>query len=489
VERPGLVVSEQAMKEIDDTIEAELSYSRFLLRFHNRETEQRFTRQALADYTGFIRVYLVAGIALYMLFGILDMRVGGDAVRTLFFIRYGIACPMLLVVLGLSFTRYFAAWGQVALASTMISSGLGIVAMTAVMPAPFNSNYYAGLIMVVIYCGSFIRVDFIATVAISAILVLAYEFSAVVLNPIPQTLFISNNFFLLMSTAVGLLSGYIQETQTRKGYIAQQIIEAKNKTANHLLEEANKANRSKSEFLANMSHELRTPLNAIIGFSDLMDRETFGALGNLRYAEYVKLISGSGNHLLAVINDILDLAKAEANKLSLDEGDEDLVAIAGDAIDMCHPKAQERGINVRLHHSNDIIVVRSDPKLMMQLLLNLVSNAVKFSHAGGQVEVSVYVVPDQSIVITVKDDGIGIEEEDIARVIRPFEQVESSYARQHGGTGLGLPISVKLAELHGGALSIESRKGFGTTVTVTLPFQRLVAVRTRQAETAFGVAV
>ncbi len=463
------------MQELQDTVGNELAYSRFFLRFHNRETEQRFARQALADYTGFIRIYLVAGIALYMLFGILDLRVGGDAVGKLFFIRYAIACPMLLAVLALSFTRYFATYGQIALASTMISSGLGIVAMTAVMPAPFNSNYYAGLIMVVIYCGSFIRVDFIATVAISAFLVAAYEVSAGLINPIPQTLFVSNNFFLLMSTAVGLLSGYIQETQTRKGYIAQQIIETKNGITNRLLEEAKKANRSKNEFLANMSHELRTPLNAIIGFSDLMDRQIFGPIENPRYAEYAKLISGSGNHLLAIINDILDLAKAEANKLTISESDEDLVAVADEARHICGSKAQERGIEIRLRSSDEVIVARSDRKLMLQILLNLISNAVKFSHAGGRVEVAITVTPDHAIAISVKDNGIGIEQEDIARVMRPFEQVETSYARKNGGTGLGLPIAVKLAELHGGQLAIESRTGFGTTVTVTLPSQRLVS--------------
>ena len=483
------------MQEGQNPAENELVYSRLFLRFHNRETERLFTRQALADYTGFIRIYLVAGIGLYMLFGMLDMRVGGDAVGKLFLIRYAIACPMMLAVLGLSFTRHFASYGQVALASTMLSSGLGIVAMTAVMPAPFNSNYYAGLIMVVIYCGSFIRVDFITTVVISATLVAAYEISAGLINPIPPNLFLSNNFFLMMSTAVGLLSGYIQETQTRKGYIAQQVIEAKNDIANRLLEDANKANRSKSEFLANMSHELRTPLNAIIGFSELMDRETFGAIGNMRYAEYVKLISGSGRHLLAIINDILDLAKAEANKLSLSEAEEDLVAIAGDAIGMCNPKAQERDIQLRLRSSADIIVIRGDAKLMLQLLLNLISNAVKFSHAGGQIDVCVGVMADQSVVISVKDDGVGIEEENIARVMRPFEQVETSYARTNGGTGLGLPIAVKLAELHGGALSIVSRLGSGTIASVTLPADRLVLAQTRTviaamdepvAVTAFG---
>ena len=462
------------MNEASETMDNKLAYSRLLLRFRDRETERRFTRQALTDYTTFIRIYLVAGIGLYMLFGILDLRVGGDAVGTLFFIRYAIACPMLLAVLVLSFTRHFHRFGQIALASTMITSGLGVVAMTAVMPAPFNSHYYAGLIMVVIYCGSFIRVDFIATVVISLLLVAAYEISAAVINPIPAVQFLSNNFFLLMSTAVGLLSAYIQETQTRKGYIAQQVIEAKNETANRLLVEANTANRSKSEFLANMSHELRTPLNAIIGFSDLMDKETFGPIGKPQYAEYVKYISDSGNHLLATINDILDLAKADANKITLNEDNEDLIAIVAEAIYLCGSKAQEHGVRVGVTCSEGGVIARIDPKLMLQLMSNLVSNAVKFSHAKGKVEIIVRLADDRSILIQVKDEGIGIAEDDIARVVRPFEQVEASYARTNGGTGLGLPIAVKLAELHGGSLVIASQLGEGTTVTVRLPAERLI---------------
>jgi two-component system cell cycle sensor histidine kinase PleC len=340
--------------------------------------------------------------------------------------------------------------------------------------------------MVVIFCGSFLRVDFVWTVAISLFLVAAYEVTAAFINPIPGINFLSNNFFLLMSTAVGLLSAYIQETQTRKGYIAQQIIEAKNQTANRLLVESHKANRAKSEFLANMSHELRTPLNAIIGFSDLMDRQTFGPLGNPSYGEYVKIISGSGNHLLAIINDILDLAKADANKLTMVERDADLVGIAHDAAQMCEPKAQERQITIRVRSSAPAIVAHVDAKLMLQLLLNLVSNAVKFSHQDGEVVVLIDVTDGGDIRLAVKDEGIGIAKDDLPRVIRPFEQVETAYSRHNNGTGLGLPLSVKLSELHGGTLAIDSQLGAGTIVTVVLPGQRLV---TDAGEEALKIAV
>src|ERR1700722_4279250 len=421
----------------------ELAYSRLWLRFWDPEPERCFARRALRESMVFIRTYILAGIALYMAFGVLDSRLGGQAVSSMFVIRYMIVCPILMAVFAFTFTPYFEKFNQFALAFAMATAGLGVVAMTAVMPAPFNSNYYAGLIMVVIYCDSLIRVDFIASVIISVLLVLAYEVSAVVLNPLPVTDLISNNFFLTMASAVGLMSSYIQETQTRKGYIAHRTIETKNEIANTLLVEANKANHSKSEFLANMSHELRTPLNAIIGFSDIMDKETFGPVGNARYASYVKDIAGSGHHLLSIINDILDLAKAEANKLTLDDREIDLVQVVAESIRMCEPKAQQNSVSILPKSCADQVIVRADAKLMLQILLNLVSNAVKFSHEGGAVDVTVELSADRAVTVAVRNQGIGIPATDIERVLRPFEQVEDSRTRAHGGTGLGLPYAVK----------------------------------------------
>jgi two-component system cell cycle sensor histidine kinase PleC len=225
-----------------------------------------------------------------------------------------------------------------------------------------------------------------------------------------------------------------------------------------------------------MSHELRTPLNAIIGFADLMDKATFGPVGTAQYADYVRHISASGHHLLAIINDILDLAKAEANKLTMEERDVDMVDIAWDAARMVAPKGAEPQISIAVESFAPAVIVRVDPKLMLQLMLNLVSNAVKFSHPGGAVKIMIFETGDDGVAISIRDHGIGIAKENIPRILRPFEQIETSYARQHGGTGLGLPLVVKLAELHGGALSIESKLGEGTTATVTLPCDRIIAV-------------
>jgi len=221
----------------------------------------------------------------------------------------------------------------------------------------------------------------------------------------------------------------------------------------------------------------------------MMDKKTFGPVGNTRYAEYVRHISTSGNHLLAIINDILDLAKAEANKLTMDERDVDIVALAQESTKMCEPKATERNIAMSVESFAGQVTMLVDPKLMLQLLLNLVSNAVKFSHPGGMVTIAIGQAQDKSLAITVRDWGIGIAHKDVARILRPFEQVETSHARNNGGTGLGLPLSVKLTELHGGTLTIESEPGVGTAVTITLPHRRLVAVRETGASEDLRMAV
>ncbi|MDE2184111.1 MAG: HAMP domain-containing histidine kinase [Alphaproteobacteria bacterium] len=452
----------------------EYELDRLRLVFVDREQEATFTREALVSSIGFIRAYLVAGIGLYMVFGVLDALVGAQSVHLLWIIRYGVVSPILIGVLVLTFYPVFFRVGQAALACTMLTSGFGIIVMTAIMAPPLNAMYYAGLIMVVIYCSSLIRLQVYISAAISAVLVTAYQLVALWINPLPLRIFVSNDFFLLMATAVGLFSAYIQELYMRRSYAAQKIIEAKNKTLNVLLVEADKANKSKSEFLANMSHELRTPLNAIIGFSDMLKKQLLGPLGNSKYNEYVTDINESGLHLLAIINDILDLAKAEAGKLELKIEECDLGACLDDCIRMCRGRAENNSVELSMVEPVSPVHVLVDRRLIFQAVLNLVSNAIKFTPAGGSVELSLGYSHQEGVLIYVRDTGIGIAPEDIERVLAPFEQVESSFSRRQGGTGLGLPYTKKLVELHGGKLRLASEVGKGTAATISLPRSRIV---------------
>ncbi len=457
---------------------------RLRLAFVDGEQERTFARETLIHSIGFIRAYLVAGAVLYMAFGILDAMVGAKSVHALWIIRYVVVCPVLITVFALTFFPLFVRIGQYALASTMLVSGFGIVVMTAIMAPPFNSMYYAGLIMVVIYCSSLIRLKFYHSVTISALLIAGYQVTAAWINPVPFAVFISNDFFLVMATAVGLFSGYIQELYIRRSYVSRKVIEAKNETLNVLLREADKANKSKGEFLANMSHELRTPLNAIIGFSDVLKRQLYGPLGHRKYGEYVTDINDSGSHLLAIINDILDLAKAEAGKLEPQIDECDLAECVDDCLRMCRGRAENGNVRLTAGEVASPVYALVDRRLIFQAILNLVTNAIKFTLPGGTVTLSLTASERDGAVLKVCDTGIGIAREDLERVLIPFEQVESSLSRKNGGTGLGLPYAKELVELHDGTLHIASELGKGTTVTIFLPPGRLIA-RPRSSEPAF----
>ncbi len=241
---------------------------------------------------------------------------------------------------------------------------------------------------------------------------------------------------------------------------------------------AESANKSKSEFLANMSHELRTPLNAINGFSEIMCNELFGPLGDKRYTEYANDILNSGQHLLALINDILDMAKIEAGKVNLKFEPLHVDELVADATRLMRNRAESAGLNLAVELP-ELPEVEGDYRALKQVLLNLLSNAVKFTPRGGKVSVlgTVESYPQgRRMRLGVRDTGIGISKTDLDRLAQPFEQIESQLSKSQQGTGLGLALTKSLVEMHGGVLEMQSEPGQGTTVSFTLPL--------RQAEVA-----
>ncbi|MCW5771424.1 MAG: HAMP domain-containing histidine kinase [Rhodospirillaceae bacterium] len=224
-----------------------------------------------------------------------------------------------------------------------------------------------------------------------------------------------------------------------------------------------------------MSHELRTPLNAIIGFADFIDQEPLGPLGAPRYRDYVRDIAHSGRHLLDIINDMLDVARIEAGKVELDE---QVLALGGTVAEVAKimaRQAERAHIAIRTEIAPDFPEVRADPRAMRQVLLNLVSNAVKFTPEGGTVTLRLTRTPGAGVALAVADTGIGIAAEDVPKLMQPFVQVDNVYRRKYQGAGLGLTLVRSFAELHGGTVAIASEIGHGTTVTVALPEQRVVA--------------
>ena len=237
-------------------------------------------------------------------------------------------------------------------------------------------------------------------------------------------------------------------------------------------EAAEAANRAKSEFLANMSHELRTPLNAIIGFSGMMSDRMFGPL-NARYLDYANIIGSSGKHLLAIITDILDLAQADAAKLMLAEERVNLSEVVELGSSIVQDMARRAQIDFRNEIEGPLPTVLGDPAKLTQILVNLLSNAIKFTEPGGKVRLKVVRPAQRGITFRVEDTGIGMSAEQIPIALTPFGQIESNLTRKHDGVGLGLPLTKRLIELHGGTIEIRSEPGTGTVVSAHLPEERL----------------
>ncbi|MFI4947451.1 MAG: hybrid sensor histidine kinase/response regulator [Alphaproteobacteria bacterium] len=241
---------------------------------------------------------------------------------------------------------------------------------------------------------------------------------------------------------------------------------------------AEAASRAKSEFLANISHELRTPLNAIIGFSGMMSDRMFGPLHE-KYAEYAGVIGDSGRHLLAIINDILDLARDDANRLTVAEEEVEIARIVDLSSRIVQELACKAGVDFRTESEHVLPKVVGDTAKLTQILVNLLSNAIKFTPAGGEVRLKVTRNPEGGLLFRVVDTGIGMSAEQIPIALSPFGQIDSGLNRKYDGVGLGLPLTKRLIELHEGTIAIASEPGRGTTVEFHLPKERVAASAVR----------
>jgi signal transduction histidine kinase len=366
-------------------------------------------------------------------------------------------------------------------ASVLIGVSLTGLAMHFAVRSNSSKDYLlgAGLFLTAI-----VGMHFTGMTAVRYVPQANHAFSGALMNPFVLAIVVAGGaaFIVAQAWIVAVIDRHLEtrakgEAQRMREHIVQleatQL--ALTKTSQELsaaLEAAEAAGKSKSAFLASMSHELRTPLNAILGFSETMLFEAFGPLGAPRYKEYLGNIHESGAHLLSLINDILDIARFDAGQCELQEEIFELEPLIAESLRMVAGHAEKCDITLSTEIVPGLPLLRADKRRLKQVLVNLLSNAVKFTPAGGQVNTCASFTA-AGLVLAVADNGIGIAARDIPKAMERFGQVDSSLARKYEGTGLGLPLSKQLMELHGGALVLESQEGVGTTVTVTLPAERL----------------
>lgn len=354
---------------------------------------------------------------------------------------------------------------------------------------PLNHLFLAGLMAGVIATQAIMRINhldmFLASFMPVAILtIIRFAFGDSLLDyTIAAVLVLYTTQFNLDGRRLSRRVGEDARLRFQVEDLARELEETRDEALRKRFE-AEAANASKTAFLANMSHELRTPLNAILGFSEIIAQECFGPAGSPRYKEYAADIHSSGAHLLSLINDLLDVAKIEAGKMDIDPNPLEARATMESALKIMLPKAREKRQKLIVNVEPDAPPLYADERALKQILINLVSNACKFTPEGGRIAVIAGKAPGGQFQIMVEDNGPGIPREKLDRIFTPFSQVDNRYDRQAGGTGLGLALVRGLAELHGGRAWIESEFGNGCKVFVLLPSKPAVSARSSETVAA-----
>ena len=340
---------------------------------------------------------------------------------------------------------------------------------------PFDNEIQRTIFLVV-----FAGIGAGATSTLSAYPAVCLAFLTTALTPLALRLMLSGepSTLVLGVITLGFATYMASTTVVRyRAFVESVMLERKNRRLSQnltrALENEREASRTKSDFLANMSHELRTPLNAIIGFSGLMAHETYGPVGSAKNVEYVEIIHKSGEHLLSMINDVLDYSKADAGKLTLDESVFDLNEAVQDAIGIIGAQAAAKEIEIVPPSATRSINLCGDARKLTQIMLNLLSNAVKFSPNGTTIRVVLGVTVGGRSLIAVEDEGAGIADVDAA--LEPFVQCSGAQGNPQPGTGLGLPLVKSMVELHGGELVIDTEPGEGTRVEIYFPAERILS--------------
>ncbi len=444
-------------------------------RFPDATEEARFRTELFVRWLPFNRLAIALSVVFYASFALVDPFVASRALDLVLAIRFGLVVPLLAGLFLLTFTPIYERWHETLSSLAMASIGASIVVFVGLIGSPGNYLYSFGIDVVLIYGAVLTSLRYVHVAAVGVLLAILYQPTILAINPMPLEATVVEEAFMMMSLAVSVLGSYLREYYIRQNFLNAARIDAEMARSSALLAEANAASLAKSTFLANMSHELRTPLNAIIGFSEIIMTQAFGATAIERYRTYAGDINSSGQHLLRLVNDILDLSKSAAGHLELSEAPCAVAGLVEQSVELVRPQTEQKKIAVHIRVAADLPPVLADELRLKQALVNLLSNAVKFSGVNSEIAVTAALDAERNLAISVVDHGIGMRPEEIPIALQPFHQIDNGLARSYEGTGLGLPLANMLVEKHGGSLRIASARGRGTTVTIILPPTRLTS--------------
>jgi len=474
----------------------------WLLRFHDSKTEQAFNRSWIKGTSRITRIWAAAGLLFYVAYTILVLTTIPTEAQGPIWIRLAIILPIIALAQLPMFWAAKAmrggvrAGGQhlttILAASYVITSGAaysGALLMFATTAAPYNQVYLYEVGVVFIFCQHYIRIRFalvalftlFSTLASGTVFLLV---PGLALGPVDASL-----MTVLAFAAVGLFSAYTREIFVRRNYASIQILRAEKERSEQLAAAARDASQAKSRFLAMMSHELRTPLNAIIGFSDAMHSGVFGRVEQPQYREYLCDINRSGGQLLYLVNQILDLTRAEEQQVEMIDQSNCLAELVDSVGRSFELPMKDAGIEFCVENQLSGKHLLADQRMLRQMLDNLLSNAMKFTRCGGRVSLLVESMSGGGVAIRVADTGIGMSADDAKRALSLFDRVDNELNRGYDGAGIGLPLTSKLVKLHDGRLELGSAPGRGTTITLVFPAKRVAVVEARATGTAVAAPV
>ncbi|MBU1100430.1 MAG: HAMP domain-containing histidine kinase [Bacteroidetes bacterium] len=476
----------------------EMNMSPFTLSF-KEELEEEFREDYFQSSIILFRISVFVGMLYYSVFGFLDAAVMPEIQTQLFAIRFVFVAPLLFIVLASSYLKSFKKWWQLAASILTFFVGLGIIMMTVIARSPVGETYYAGIIIVLIYCGMLIKLRFIWASIAGWLLVLVYGVWTIFFSDLSEKIIIANNFFLVSVHILGMFGSYYLEYYARRNFYLGKLLsrEKENVIAinadlelrvmdrTHRLEaeiaerklvekeillakdRAETVSQAKTIFLANMSHELRTPLVGILGYSGLLIND----IDNPEQKEMAEGINRTGIRLLNTLSMVLDLARIESDKHEIHLRSVDIIQIMKEIYDEYKGGATLKGLKFTLDFHSVSCNIDIDIEMLKVILDNIINNAIKFTKKGSVTLKSEIEVRNgiSYVLITIQDTGIGIDTKDIPKIFEEFKQLSEGTTKDFPGTGLGLSITKKYVELLQGEILVESNLGKGTQFIIKFP--------------------